>query len=71
MLADIVLPRGVSELELAHRVRQSHPTLGIVFMSGYTADAVQLDESIDAGDVLLRKPFQRWQLAEAIRDALA
>ncbi len=70
MLTDVVLPRGMSGLELARRVRQSHPTLGIVFMSGYTADVVQLDESIDAGDVLLNKPFQRWQLAEALRDAL-
>jgi PAS domain S-box-containing protein len=70
VLSDIVLPGGLNGLEFADQIKVDFPTLKIIFMSGYPDKAAKQNGVLSAESVLLNKPFQRRQLAEALRDAL-
>ena len=70
VLSDVVLPGGQNGLELAEDMRQAHPELRFVFMSGYPAEADR-DQGPDlTGIVLLNKPFSRDTLARTLREIL-
>jgi CheY-like chemotaxis protein len=57
--------------ELARQVRAKLPQVAVLLMSGYSAELLQAPEaSADAWE-LLRKPFERDELARAIVRALA
>ena len=72
-LSDVVLPGGMSGPQFIAVARKRYPDLRVVFMSGYSADALSADAHLPADDecVLLSKPFQRSQLAQTISSALA
>ena len=70
VLSDIVLPGGVSGLELARKLQKGQPGLSVIFMSGYPRAVVNHGGMLGAEETLLHKPFQRRKLAEALRDAL-
>ncbi|MCQ8783406.1 response regulator [Aurantimonas sp. CSK15Z-1] len=61
LVTDVSLP-GESGLELAVEARRLRPELGVIFATG--KDSVP---ALDGGTVLLRKPYDAAQLAEAIR----
>ena len=70
LLSDIVMPGGMSGVDLARLARASHPGLPILLTTGYAGE--RFVEG--AGEVdwpVLRKPFRAEQLAVAVRDALA
>jgi len=68
LLTDVVMPR-MSGRELAGKLTRLRPALRVVYMSGYSSDAVQLRGiSPDAG--ILSKPFTPAALARAVREAL-
>ncbi len=71
MLSDVVLPGGTSGPAFALEARRRHPGLRVVFMSGYSPEAVGREGVLGSDAVLLTKPFKRSQLAKALRDALA
>jgi two-component system, cell cycle sensor histidine kinase and response regulator CckA len=62
---------GVSGLQLARRVRERWPTVPIVFMSGYSADELALQEDAISSARFLSKPFTKDDLASAVADTLA
>jgi PAS domain S-box-containing protein len=64
VLSDVILPGGESGPEFAETM--SATGLNFVFMSGYPAQSANNDTLIDGGWPLLRKPFRRRQLAEAL-----
>jgi PAS domain S-box-containing protein len=70
LLTDVVMP-GFSGKELRDRVRELHPNLPCVFMSGYTADIIArrgvLEEDVD----FLQKPAGREELAMKLREVLS
>lgn len=69
LLTDVVMP-GLNGRELADAARRARPGLPVIFLSGYTDDAI-LQHGIEARTVnLLRKPFRPESLAEAVRAAL-
>jgi PAS domain S-box-containing protein len=70
LLADMVLPGGTNGAELARQVRRLRPGLPVLFMSGYTENAVIHDGRLDEGVRLLEKPFTINALASAVRRAL-
>ncbi len=70
VLSDVVLPGGTSGPEFAEQARTTYPDLKIIFISGYPAEAAKRNGFLGPGNVLLNKPFQRLQLAKALRDAL-
>ena len=70
VLSDVVLPGGTSGPEFAEQARTTHPDLKIIFMSGYPAESTKRNGILGSDKVLLNKPFQRQQLAKALREAL-
>jgi len=69
LLTDVVMP-GMSGPELAQRLRQRHPELRVLFMSGYSERGGN-GRVGDLSGELLEKPFTRRQLDGRIRDTLA
>ena len=70
LLADMVLPGGKNGAELSREAVALKPGLPVLFMSGYTENAVIHNGRLDPGVRLLEKPFTTNKLAEAVRAAL-
>lgn len=68
LLTDVVMP-GMDGKQLVHRVRERHPKVGILLMSGYDAEAVETGGT-DVPGRLLQKPFSPEELNGAIREVL-
>lgn len=69
LISDVVMPT-MDGPTMARHVRQQHPDIPILFMSGYAEE--QLRRSIDLANVaFLPKPFSVQQLAQATRDVIA
>jgi NO-binding membrane sensor protein with MHYT domain/CheY-like chemotaxis protein len=71
MLTDVVMPGRLNGKGLADEVGRSWPGVRVVFMSGYSENALLNDGRLDNGVMLLPKPHQRVDLAKIIRSALA
>jgi nitrogen-specific signal transduction histidine kinase len=69
VLTDVVMPR-LNGRDLAERVLVRHPEAKILFMSGYTDDAVVQHGVLTQEVTLLRKPFTPYALAARVRDVL-
>ena len=70
LLTDIVMP-GTNGRKLADAALALRPGLRVVFMTGFTRNAVVHNGMVDPGVVLLTKPFTYGELASKIRAALA
>ena len=68
LLSDVVMPNQ-SGRELAERLRARDPNLRVLFMSGYTDDAI-LHHHIESGTAFLQKPFTPDALAGKVRHVL-
>lgn len=69
LVTDVVMP-VMSGPELVARLGKKRPTLAVLFVSGYTDDALA-EHGFQPADVdLLRKPFTAGQLAERVRERL-
>lgn len=71
LLIDVVLPGGMNGRELAEEAEGRRPGLAVLFMSGYTDDAILHHGRLDKGAQLLQKPFGKEEIARAIRKALS
>jgi FixJ family two-component response regulator len=69
LLTDVVMP-GVGGRELATRHLDRNPGLKVLFMSGYTGDAVIRHGVISEEMAFLEKPFTHEQLLSKVRDML-
>lgn len=67
LVTDLSMP-GIGGRELAGHVRTTHPSVGVVFVSGYAPDADRLGGV--SGAVFLPKPFSPTELVKAARRAL-
>ena len=71
LLTDVMMPGALNGKALAEAVLERWPATKVVFMSGYSADAIIHDGRLDAGTLLLTKPFRKKDLAQIVRQALA
>jgi two-component system, cell cycle sensor histidine kinase and response regulator CckA len=69
LMTDVVMP-GISGRELADRVVSIRPGIKILYMSGYTEQAVVHHGILQTDAVLLQKPFSLAKLATKLREIL-
>ena len=69
LLTDVVMPGG-SGPELAERLAVRYPRMRILYMSGYTNDAIVHRGVIAPGIELLEKPFTPEALTRRVREVL-
>jgi CheY-like chemotaxis protein len=69
LLTDVVMPGGMSGVELAQTARQTRPDLKVLLSTGYAGE--RLDEAANQGWSVLRKPYQAEELSQAVKQALA
>jgi len=70
LMTDIVMP-GISGRELADRVASIRPGIKVLYMSGYTEQAVLHQGILQTDAVLLQKPFSLAKLATKLHEILA
>jgi PAS domain S-box-containing protein len=70
LLTDVVLPRGMNGSTLARAAQIALPKLKVLYMSGYTRNAILHNGVLDEGVHLLMKPFHKAELAVKIRQIL-
>jgi len=70
LLTDMVMPEGVSGVELAEKLLSRRPGLKVIFASGYTVDEVSEAFLARNNARFLQKPYTRITLARAVREAL-
>jgi DNA-binding response OmpR family regulator len=70
LLTDVVMP-GMSGTDLAVRIRESHPEIQVLFMSGHADDRLARHaSSSEPAQQLMRKPFGSAELLTAVRRVL-
>jgi two-component system, cell cycle sensor histidine kinase and response regulator CckA len=69
LLTDMILP-GMSGREIAKRVGSLRPDVKVLFMSGYTDDALIHSHGFEETFAFLQKPFSSVTLATKIREVL-
>ncbi len=69
LLTDVVM-RRMSGPELVDRLSVSHPSLKVVYMSGYTGELIAEREVLKRGITLLEKPFTRAALLNTLHATL-
>ena len=69
MLTDVVMP-NLSGRELADRLEKLRPGIKVLFMSGYTDDAIVHHGVLEEGAEFIQKPFSPDELAVKVREVL-
>ena len=70
LLTDMVMPEGVSGVELAERLVAETPQLKVIFMSGYTSDDVSAELLARTNASFIQKPYGHAELTQIVRDCL-
>jgi len=69
VLTDVVMPGG-SGRAVSDAVLASHPGVKVLYMSGFTDDAIVQHHVLEQGVALLQKPFTPDSLGRKVREAL-
>jgi PAS domain S-box-containing protein len=69
ILVDVIMP-GMSCSELAKHLKSPHPKMKVVYMSGYTDNAIVRHGVLEKGVNYIQKPFTMEGLARKVREVL-
>ncbi len=71
VLTDVVMPGGLSGIELAEQLRAEQPTLRVVFTSGHSEDLLNSQGAFAEGVNFIQKPFTLSSLLHTLHRVLA
>jgi PAS domain S-box-containing protein len=69
LVTDVVMP-GMSGIDLAERVLDHYPRAGVVLLSGYNAETLDLDRVVRRGALFLPKPVTSAELVDAVKRSM-
>jgi PAS domain S-box-containing protein len=69
LITDVVMP-GIGGRELAKKLVSQRPDISVLYLSGYTEDAVITHGAAGPGIAFLQKPFTLQNLAKKVREVL-
>jgi len=69
LVTDVIMP-GLNGRQLADRLVEERPGLKVLYTSGYSADVIALQGSLEPGMEYLPKPFGAAQLSSKVREVL-
>jgi two-component system NtrC family sensor kinase len=69
LLTDVVMP-GMNGRKLADMAKQRRPALKVLYMTGYSRNAIVHQGRLDPGVALMQKPLSSGQIADAVRKVL-
>jgi PAS domain S-box-containing protein len=70
LLTDLVMPDGMSGIELGNRIIAADRTMRVIYMSGYSPEIAGKNIELHEGANFLAKPFNPKKLAQVVRDTL-
>ena len=69
VITDVVMP-GMGGREMVKQLIEARPGTRVLYLSGYTEDAIVSDGSIEKGTAFLQKPFTLQSLSRKVREVL-
>ena len=69
IITDVVMP-GMGGREMVKQLMETRPGTRVLYLSGYTEDAIISDGSIEKGTAFLQKPFTLQSLSRKVREVL-
>jgi PAS domain S-box-containing protein len=69
LLTDVIMPGG-NGVEVASTLGARLPSIGLIFMSGYTDDAISHHGVLSPGALFMEKPFTQETLGRKVREAM-
>jgi|GEM_PF-762769 len=70
LITDMVMPHGVTGIDLGEKLRAERPALGVILMSGYNNEILKGEAGRTAGVTLVAKPFEFANFAAVVRQKL-
>jgi signal transduction histidine kinase/ActR/RegA family two-component response regulator len=70
VLTDVVMPEGISGMDLAERLVAANPKVKLIFASGYSMDNIDPAFVRKGRALFLQKPYTHVTLAKAVRECL-
>jgi YesN/AraC family two-component response regulator len=70
VITDVIMSGGVSGTEMAAQVRKLYPQIKLLFISGYSDEALLHHGVFDFGVAFLQKPFKMADLVQQLRKIL-
>jgi CheY-like chemotaxis protein len=69
VITDVVMP-GLGGRELVERLLKIRPETKVLYLSGYTEDAIISEGTLESGTAFLQKPFTLQNLSKKVREVL-
>jgi two-component system, cell cycle sensor histidine kinase and response regulator CckA len=71
LLTDMVMPDGISGLQLAVKLKLQNPGLKVIYTTGYSSELMGKEFQINEGVNFLQKPYPPQKLIQTVRNGLA